>query len=872
MRPRGRSWRLAIGIVGLLIVDPVATGSMIGAEPPPSAATQLVSGQRFDVARLPAATRAVTSRQRVNAALPTTPRTVRAGLLPASAPLRLDERMTADSPEPVTPPTMSPVTAATVTPGFSTMLYDSLDSVNQPPANGNGAALGNITVVGNSQSIQIVDTGGGEFQLYDFFAVPADEYYWGAVVGASLYRGRFVAVLPTFDGPAGACASGWLNIAVSSSADPRAPWTRYRIAMPDAWSSLAQVGVSDDKVVITANQFDLDPGASLCLGSTYEGARIRVVDWADLIDGGTLTVRDVTPGPATDYWGWLPATNVPVAPSTAAGTSIQLVASRFVGAWGHLAYASIGGSAKAGTAVVTGNVDLTVARSIRRLSGPPARVAAFPSGNGAQDERPISAAWRAGRLWMATNDQCMVAPDAVPRACTRYLELATTTTPPSKLQDADFGDAQRDTFLPLVGLARDGSTYFAMSASSAISHAPIVEYATYRLANVPMAGGTDETRIRPNTALFGSTGWGEVGSVIADPTDSRAAWAIYPGMRHETGLIDHLGTSRTRLKGGLTGAPGGTFKIDSGIGWVSGVNALLTFLPDPLSPIQWVRYAVQPGLSSTPGGPVLTYGTEVPSQSFQGVKLDAGGGTWPFTVYVQWRSQDGTWSAPITHSVQLDQTPPVFSKFAARFAAGTVSTTVPLDFSWAVSDAGTGIGQINLFYTRKIPSSSGQLDLPVTATHAGQQLLLGSFYRYQVRASDRAGNSVLFPPEIDLTAYTYQGSAAGLAYSGTWKTATSTSFLGGSTRYSTTAGAKFSYTFTGRAVAFISTMAATRGKASIWIDGTYVTFVDLYSATTKYRQIVWQTSWLSAGPHKMEIKVLSTPGRTRVDADAVARF
>ena len=117
-----------------------------------------------------------------------------------------------------------------------------------------------------------------------------------------------------------------------------------------------------------------------------------------------------------------------------------------------------------------------------------------------------------------------------------------------------------------------------------------------------------------------------------------------------------------------------------------------------------------------------------------------------------------------------------------------------------------------------------------------------------------------------------QGTSSGLRYTKTWRTASSSHYLGGSTRYSSTAGAKFSYTTTARAVAFVSTKARTRGKAKIYVDGVYVALIDLKSTTTKYHQIVWQTSWATSGSHTVTVKVVGTSGRPRVDADAFLRF
>src|SRR5207248_657367 len=128
-------------------------------------------------------------------------------------------------------------------------------------------------------------------------------------------------------------------------------------------------------------------------------------------------------------------------------------------------FAVINGSAKTGTAALTRNEDLTAALGGTTV-GPPLTIAAFPSGNGGQDERIVSATYRAGRLWLASTTSCQPATDTAPRACAAYVSLNTSATPAAVVESAVVADVGRDTFLPLVGFSRDGGAYFVMSGSS----------------------------------------------------------------------------------------------------------------------------------------------------------------------------------------------------------------------------------------------------------------------------------------------------------------------------------------------------------------------------------------------------------------------
>ena len=850
----------------IAILVPGSPPGIALAESPPDAT--VVSGKAIDVAKLPAASDELTPTEARNAEV-TVPRLRDRGGTTANTPRALD----------TAPTGTGRFDADAVAAGFS-----AFSSLTAPfggvwPMDATGSVVGNSLVVASRARINVYPTlrfgGGLAWSLSSFFAVPNDEFYWGAAVASSRYRGRFVAALPSFDGPSKSCAKGWLNVAVSSSSDPTKSWTRFRIPITDAFTDLVNIGVSDDKVVFSVNEWDLDAAESDCLGGTWEGARLRVVDWADLIDGGTLTVRDVSPAPRTAYYGWLAAVNVPGMAATTGGNHVKLVGDRFVdGVWGHLAYGLISGSAKSGTAKLATNLDLTTAAAMRPLVGPPGTIAAFPSGNGFQDERPLTVVVQGSQLWLSTNDTCRLDPDPTYRACARFIRLNYTTSPPTVLDDVSYVEVERDTFHPIVGVSRDGTSFYAMSASSAVEHEPIDQYMFFRSPGQAISGGSSETRVMEGrSTLEDIFNWGYVGSIVADPTDGAQAWATYPFLDEtsSTGMT-------TRLKGGLTANPGGTFVLNNGSGWATGFWNGMTLYPDVASPTAWVRYSASPETEDLGNGPRLVHGLTRYSSpdaggDFGSPELGGTGTGTSLTVYVQWQTGDGLWSTPTSQEAQLDSDSPVVSAPAVRFNSGTVGTSVPIRLSWTASDVGSGLARIGLSRARYQPSSRYDMwTYPATTTGTSQTAQLNGSYDWNTSAADVAGNGTAAMYSPRLTFKAYQGSSGALAYKQTWTSTSSTNYLGGSTRYATAAGATVTFTFTGRGVGFVTTKAASRGKAEVWVDGVKATTLDLYSSTTKYRQLVWQQSWATSGTHTVQVRALGTSGRPRIDADGFVKF
>jgi hypothetical protein len=195
-------------------------------------------------------------------------------------------------------------------------------------------------------------------------------------------------------------------------------------------------------------------------------------------------------------------------------------------------------------------------------------------------------------------------------------------------------------------------------------------------------------------------------------------------------------------------------------------------------------------------------------------------------------------------------------------------TAVPLRVSWAAAtDKGRGVAGYELERAAggewvPVPLDK-PTDLTVTVTGAPAQV-----HRFRVRAVDRAGN---FSPWAAAGAFrlgSVQESSKAVVRKGRWTARLSPSFLGGRAISAQTAGASARIEFTGLQVAWISAVGPNRGEARVYVDGKLAGTVDLRSAEVEARRVVFTRSWTSSGKHTLEVRIVGTSGRPRVDVDA----
>jgi hypothetical protein len=222
-------------------------------------------------------------------------------------------------------------------------------------------------------------------------------------------------------------------------------------------------------------------------------------------------------------------------------------------------------------------------------------------------------------------------------------------------------------------------------------------------------------------------------------------------------------------------------------------------------------------------------------------------------------------------SVLIDRTAPTVTAPKATLRSGVQLSGVSLQLTltWTAADTG-GAGLATYDLARSTDGAAFTviatgLTSPTRNTGGSS----GHTYRFEVRAHDHAGNIGGWVAGPTLRPSLVQQTSTSIVYHGTWSTSTSTSYSGGSARWAKAAGASASYTFTGRAVAFVTTRASSRGAVKIYIDGTLVTTFDCYAASTTYRYVAFARTWATSRTHTLKLVVVGTLGRPRFDLDAI---
>ena len=356
-----------------------------------------------------------------------------------------------------------------------------------------------------------------------------------------------------------------------------------------------------------------------------------------------------------------------------------------------------------------------------------------------------------------------------------------------------------------------------MASATAVAHEEIVELAMYRASGATLVGGEDEIGIWFGEQASGEDYWGTTGTVMAVPNDSRAVLAFYPAAA--SGQVAR--TWATQLRGGQSASPGGSIdKLGNGSGWNSTPDISPVVLrPLATSPINRMRYSASPDVEATAGGPLLVNGVELPpfatigSIDMANASIGGNADDGTHTLYVQWQTWDGTWSAPVSKSFQIDATAPTIGRAEPGVHDRHDRSSAPVKYTWAGADAQSGVGSCIIHDDRQEPTplDSTSTVPPTTTTLVTSRRLDASYqYRVGVDVIDRAGN---FGQGGTVTAqFGSVQSSVNMTFVKTWSTGTSASYLGGTTRYATSAGATVTYTCTCRAIGWVTTKAPVAAR------------------------------------------------------------
>ncbi len=336
-------------------------------------------------------------------------------------------------------------------------------------------------------------------------------------------KGRWLASALSFD-----CTAGHLYLGVSATDDPTGTWTIFTFDYAGSVPDYPAFGTSSDKIVLSVNEFGIAGSGSACDvdGGTFNGASLRVVDWADATDGDT-TVASTVLAPSTARFAWRPG----FALGAGIGTSVYLVG---MGATGDVVYTTITGTNALANVAKGSDRDLTTAA----VTDPPPGFVDPPQpvqvGNDeiseAVDGRPTDALWSDGHLYVVSTYACSLDGILV-YDCPRVTDLITASNGDPAEDFVYFADGF-DSYMGGIGVAGDGtlhlvftrSNQFAIPSTWDASRAPTDAPNTLR----------DERQIKMGSASYAGERWGDYVGVARDPSDTHSVWQAdeYPTSNH----------------------------------------------------------------------------------------------------------------------------------------------------------------------------------------------------------------------------------------------------------------------------------------------------------------------------------------------------
>lgn len=260
--------------------------------------------------------------------------------------------------------------------------------------------------------------------------------------------------------------------------------------------------------------------------------------------------------------------------------------------------------------------------------------------------------------------------------------------------------------------------------------------------------------------------------------------------------------------------------------------------------------------------------------------------------------------APVPAHAAHDTQPPVLSTpIKARFIAGTQISQfrdqeeghayydVPMRLSWSATDnvdkqlnydvwehpVGSEPNRIGNFITTRAFNVSGS---DYDGFFGGAPLVIDN---WSVQAYDNADNStersiygahLLVTQDNGNQTFGSESTNVSLRYVGAWTSATCACFADETTRRTNVKNAAAVVRVVVpraqdlRRVALVFDTAPLRGRAQIFVDGKLVNTVDTRAAVIRHRVVLWSRT-LGPGIHRIRVVNLATPGRARIDLDAV---
>jgi hypothetical protein len=189
-----------------------------------------------------------------------------------------------------------------------------------------------------------------------------------------------------------------------------------------------------------------------------------------------------------------------------------------------------------------------------------------------------------------------------------------------------------------------------------------------------------------------------------------------------------------------------------------------------------------------------------------------------------------------------------------------------MKITWSGTDTGAGIASYDVGRSYD-GGAFATIASATTATSLNWTMTPGHNYRFRVRARDKAGNVGAWVTTSTWYPSLVQQTSASIAWTGTWATKTAAEHSGGSAKAAAAAGTA-SYTFSGRAISWVTTLRPENGQVEVWVDGVLAATVDTRADAVAYRQVVFSKGWSSYGSHTIKLVNLATAGNPGAELDA----
>ena len=246
-----------------------------------------------------------------------------------------------------------------------------------------------------------------------------------------------------------------------------------------------------------------------------------------------------------------------------------------------------------------------------------------------------------------------------------------------------------------------------------------------------------------------------------------------------------------------------------------------------------------------------------------------------YQVGITGTNQGRTSTTTITVNV-VENNPTAFAPVVTiRSTTKMMLNAVYVDVAWpAATDPSSPISGYEL--QRSVAGGAWAPAIAFAPTQRGTTVLVGfdTSNRFRIRAQDSGGHWSPWATSASATViHPVDDRSTAISRSSGWSRPSDTSAFRQTVTGTSRPGATLSLQFTGHGIAVVGSRGPTRGAAKVYIDGTYVATIWMWSATASSRQLWFTRSFASVGTHRITLRVLGGGPHPnfRLDAFVISR-